>query len=206
MIKRIAFVTIVILGVLFLWNNWSAQQNKDVKLESIINQQVMTDELNNNLDRTNVEQFIQSVSTITEVVVFKETGIANISYNKFDASWNKWLTNSDITLNLEYKAIITIPTDSIKLELKNDTLYITYSEKSFGVESLEITNKQIFSDRSVFGKSFTDDEKIALERTLVNGIKDEMLTKERLSECSVSLEYLLSNLAEELGIKVRFNK
>lgn len=205
MLRKVLSVSIIVVCCIIAWNIWSNKDNSaELAVESKVNQMVMTEELNDNLDMTNINLFIDSVSTNTEIIVFKENGTANISYNSYDAKWNKWLTNNEIKLQVNYLSVVSIPTESINLNLVGQVLYVSFPNSAFNVTALEITDKYINEDRSVFGHRFTDDEKISLENMLKNEIKSKMLNKKSLQECEESLKYYLSTLADELNVDIVF--
>ena len=203
MTKRMFQVLIIGVCVLLAWkfvNSNSESEEVQRQVESKVNQTVMTEELNHNLDRTNINKFIEAVNTNTEIIVMRETGTANISYSDYDANWNKWLTHSDIKLDLNYLAVVSIPTSSIKLNLVNDVLYASYIPESFNVVALEITDKYIMHDRGVFGRSFTDDEKIAMETKIKDELRKTMLSDEAIISYTQSLESYLYKLADSFHV------
>ena len=89
MLRKVLSVSIIVVCCMIALNIWSNKDNSaELAVESKVNQMVMTEELNDNLDMTNINLFIDSVSTNTEIIVFKENGTADISYNNYDAKWN----------------------------------------------------------------------------------------------------------------------
>ena len=203
MTKRMFQVLIIGVCVLLAWkfvNSNSESEDVQRQVESKVNQTVMIEELNHNLDRTNINKFIEAVNTNTEIIVMQETGNANISYSDYDTNWNKWLTHSDIKLDLNYLAVVSIPTSSIKLNLVNDVLYASYIPESFNVAALEITDKYIMHDRGVFGRSFTDDEKIAMETRIKDELRKTMLSDEAITSYTQSLESYLYELADSFNV------
>ena len=66
------------------------------------------------------ERFVKVVQQDTELTLNTENGISNMKVNKFADGWNKWLTNSDIEMSLEYSAKVSIKTDNIVFFPKDD--------------------------------------------------------------------------------------
>lgn len=174
-------------------------------IEQDIAKQVATAELLRNDLADKINHFIESVETKTELVVLTETGSFEMEHKVFSDEWNKWFTSSKLFMEVDYSAIVTIPTNMITFTNVNNVVYASFNNDSFKTKSVEITDKNILTDRSMFGKVFTDEDKIALESLLVDEIKTTVLSEENLKLSSESLKEYLETMASKFGVVIMFN-
>ena len=203
--KPILFLLIIVVLVLVVLKVNSMDIN-----DRIADQNIETDIAKHELQQEIViedksQKFIDNIDTNTELIVLTEYGDYQLSHNKFSDNWNKWLTDSTITLALEYKAIMSIPTNAITFTKVDHTIvFASFNDSSFKVSAVEITNKNIIKDRAVFGKNFNDVEKIALESLAIDEIKASMYNEDNFEEARDVVEEYYEELAKEFGVTLSF--
>lgn len=173
---------IIMLGVIlavgvgaFFLGNFNANVGRGQLLnESHMEQQLAKQEYGNDMKIKNVVKNIEQQSSI---ILVEETGIANVELNKSDAKWNSWLTSSSFSYSAEYKAVLGIDSDNLTFVQDGDKLLIIANNDSFYVQALEVTNKNVVLNRALFGNAWTENEKIAVEKELVSGVKDKLMDK-----------------------------
>ena len=147
----------------------------------------------------NFKRFVSNISSKTEIVLLSESGTSTLEYSKNSNNIFKNITDSSIKLIVEYKTAITIPTNKIKIEENK----VSFSEEDFTVSYVEVTNKNIIRSKDLFGKSFTDDEVIALEKLLVEEIKEKIKNDNSIMQTSKeNLEVYLTTLANSFNISI----
>ena len=173
---------IVMLGVIlavgvgaFMYGTYSSNVSHGQLLnENHMEQQLARQEYGNDMKIKNVVKNIEQQSSI---ILVEETGIANVELNKSDAKWNSWLTSSSFSYSAEYKAVLGIDSDNLTFVQDGDKLLIIANSDSFYVQALEVTNKNVVLNRALFGNAWTENEKIAVEKELVSGVKDKLMDK-----------------------------
>ena len=173
---------IILLGVIlavgvgaFLFGTYSSNASHGQLLnENHMEQQLARQEYGNDIKIKNVVKNIEQQSSI---ILVEETGIANVELNKSDAKWNSWLTSSSFSYSAEYKAVLGIDSDNLTFVQNGDKLLIIANSDSFYVQALEVTNKNVVLNRALFGNAWTENEKIAVEKELVSGVKDKLMDK-----------------------------
>ena len=173
---------IIMLGVIlavgvgaFMYGTYSSNASRGQLLnENHMEQQLARQEYGNDMKIKNVVKNIEQQSSI---ILVEETGIANVELNKSDAKWNSWLTSSSFSYSAEYKAVLGIDSDNLTFVQDGDKLLIIANSDSFYVQALEVTNKNVVLNRALFGNAWTENEKIAVEKELVSGVKDKLMDK-----------------------------
>ena len=162
------------VGAFFLGNFNANVRHGQLLNESHMEQQLAKQEYGNDMKIKNVVKNIEQQSSI---ILVEETGIANVELNKSDAKWNSWLTSSSFSYSAEYKAVLGIDSDNLTFVQDGDKLLIIANSDSFYVQALEVTNKNVVLNRALFGNAWTENEKIAVEKELVSGVKDKLMDK-----------------------------
>lgn len=200
---------IIMLGVIlavgigaFLYGTYSSNANHARQLDdSTKNQMIAEQEFGNQLK---AERFVKVVQQDTELTLITENGISNMKVNKFADGWNKWLTNSDIEMSLEYSAKVSIKTDNIVFFPKdNGSLMVVVDKDDIEVSSVEIVNKNILLDRSIFGEAYSEDEKIVLEKEMVQQVRDKIVNDSQvMAEAKESLYNYLIDLGNTFNVNL----
>lgn len=200
---------IITLGVIlavgigaFLYGTYSSNANHARQLDdSTKNQMIAEQEFGNQLK---AERFVKVVQQDTELTLITENGISNMKVNKFADGWNKWLTNSDIEMSLEYSAKVSIKTDNIVFFPKDDgSLMVVVDKDDIEVSSVEIVNKNILLDRSIFGEAYSEDEKIVLEKEMVQQVRDKIVNDSQvMAEAKESLYSYLIDLGNTFNVNL----
>lgn len=200
---------IIMLGVIlavgvgaFLYGTYSSNASHGRQLDdSTKNQMIAEQKFGNQLK---AERFVKVVQQDTELTLITENGISNMKINKFADGWNKWLTNSDIEMSLEYSAKVSIKTDDIVFLPKDDgSLMVVVDKEDVKVSSVEIVNKNILLNRAIFGEAFSEDEKIVLEKQMVQQVRDKILVDSQvMQEARESLYTYLVDLGNTFNINL----
>ena len=196
------YTLVILLGIItgYLLVKLTTEENQiqDSYLQqSIIESQISPQNLS-------INKLIEHLSTNTELILLEESGASEISYSRSSNSIFKWCSQSDITLHANYKLIISIPTNSIQITKQNDEVLASFSERDFRIKAIELNNKVINRDKDLFGKTYSDNELIVLETMLKDKIKSNAMNQETYNTAAESLKVYLTNLAEDLDIKINF--
>ena len=196
------YTLVILLGIItgYLLVKLTTEENQiqDSYLQqSVIESQISPQNLS-------INKLIEHLSTNTELILLEESGASEISYSRSSNSIFKWCSQSDITLHANYKLIISIPTNSIQITKQNDEVLASFSERDFRIKAIELNNKVINRDKDLFGKTYSDNELIVLETMLKDKIKSNAMNQETYTTAAESLKVYLTNLAEDLDIKINF--
>ena len=196
------YTLVILLGIItgYLLVKLTTEENQiqDSYLQqSVIESQISPQNLS-------INKLIEHLSTNTELILLEESGASEISYSRSSNSIFKWCSQSDITLHANYKLIISIPTNSIQITKQNDEVLASFSERDFQIKAIELNNKVINRDKDLFGKTYNDNELIVLETMLKDKIKSNAMNQETYNTAAESLKVYLTNLAEDLDIKINF--
>lgn len=196
------YTLVILLGIItgYLLVKLTTEENQIQ--DSYLQQSVIESQINP--QNLSINKLIEHLSTNTELILLEESGASEISYSRSSNSIFKWCSQSDITLHANYKLIISIPTNSIQITKQNDEVLASFSERDFQIKAIELNNKVINRDKDLFGKTYSDNELIVLETMLKNKIKSNAMNQETYNTAAESLKVYLTNLAEDLGIKINF--
>ena len=196
------YTLVILLGIItgYLLVKLTTEENQIQ--DSYLQQSVIESQINP--QNLNINKLIEHLSTNTELILLEESGASEISYSRSSNSIFKWCSQSDITLHANYKLIISIPTNSIQITKQNDEVLASFSERDFQIKAIELNNKVINRDKDLFGKTYTDNELIVLETMLKDKIKSNAMNQETYNTATESLKVYLTNLAEDLDIKINF--
>ena len=196
------YTLVILLGIItgYLLVKLTTEENQIQ--DSYLQQSVIESQINP--QNLSINKLIEHLSTNTELILLEESGASEISYSRSSNSIFKWCSQSDITLHANYKLIISIPTNSIQITKQNDEVLAIFSERDFQIKAIELNNKVINRDKDLFGKTYSDNELIVLETMLKDKIKSNAMNQETYNTAAESLKVYLTNLAEDLDIKINF--
>lgn len=196
------YTLVILLGIItgYLLVKLTTEENQIQ--DSYLQQSVIESQINQ--QNLSINKLIEHLSTNTELILLEESGASEISYSRSSNSIFKWCSQSDITLHANYKLIISIPTSSIQITKQNDEVLASFSERDFQIKAIELNNKVINRDKDLFGKTYSDNELIVLETMLKDKIKSNAMNQETYNTAEESLKVYLTNLAEDLDIKINF--
>ena len=196
------YTLVILLGIItgYLLVKLTTEENQIQ--DSYLQQSVIESQINP--QNLNINKLIEHLSTNTELILLEESGASEISYSRSSNSIFKWCSQSDITLHANYKLIISIPTNLIQITKQNDEVLASFSERDFQIKAIELNNKVINRDKDLFGKTYSDNELIVLETMLKDKIKSNAMNQETYNTAAESLKVYLTNLAEDLDIKISF--
>ena len=196
------YTLVILLGIItgYLLVKLTTEENQ--VQDSYLQQSIIKSQINP--QNLSINKLIEHLSTNTELILLEESGASEISYSRSSNSIFKWCSQSDITLHANYKLIISIPTNSIQITKQNDEVLASFSERDFQIKAIELNNKVINRDKDLFGKTYSDNELIVLETMLKDKIKSNAMNQETYTTAAESLKVYLTNLAEDLDIKINF--
>ena len=196
------YTLVILLGIItgYLLVKLTTEENQIQ--DSYLQQSVIESQINP--QNLSINKLIEHLSTNTELILLEESGASEISYSRSSNSIFKWCSQSDITLHANYKLIISIPTNSIQITKQNNEVLASFSERDFQIKAIELNNKVINRDKDLFGKTYSDNELIVLETMLKDKIKSNAMNQETYNTAAESLKVYLTNLAEDLDIKINF--
>lgn len=149
----------------------------------------------------NMTHVINSITKQSTLTLTEEQGSTSLNVGTYNAKWNKWLTQSEVDMTLDYKVLIGINTEDITFVQDDDKLLVIFNDSSFHVQAVEVLDKSIESQRSLFGKSITDDEKVAIEKQIVEEVKSKVISDSEIREtCKESLYEYIMNLCNSFGV------
>lgn len=200
---------IIMLGVLlavglgaFTYGSMSSNADQAKQWDYNTRSQMMAEQKFGN--QLNADRFVKAIQQDTELTLVTENGIASMDIDKFADGWNKWFTGSSISMSLEYKAKVSVKTSDITFIPKDDDgLVVVVDKNDIEVSSVEIVNKNILLGRAIFGQGWSEDEKIVLEKQMIQQVKEKILAdNDVMTEVENSLHTYLNNLGNNFDVSL----
>ena len=150
------------------------------------------------------ERFVKAIEQNTELVLTTENGMSEIQVEKYADGWNKFLTNSKITMSVEYRAKVSIKTEDITfIDMGDNNMMVILDQDDFEVSSIEIINKNILLNRRILGQSFSEDEKVVLERKMIESVREQIMKdSQSMAESKESLYSYLIEVGNTFGVNL----
>ena len=150
------------------------------------------------------ERFVKAVEQNTELILTTENGMSEIQVEKYADGWNKFLTNSKITMSVEYRAKVSIKTEDITfIDMGDNNMMVVLDQDDFEVSSIEIINKNILLNRRILGQSFSEDEKVVLERKMIESVREQIMKdSQSMAESKESLYSYLIEVGNTFGVNL----
>lgn len=172
--------------------------------ENIFKSNVAQDITESALQGTKVDAMIDFIQTKLQLVLVEQSGVYTHKMHIEDAKWNSWATSSDMEVSIESRASVGININDIAFVNTGDKLVVQYSQDHFKVLSLEVTNENIITSRALFGKNFTDDEKIAVKEYINNTTKEQILQDSKvIKKADKALKDYIKQMADNFGVDVQ---
>lgn len=150
-----------------------------------------------------VEHMVEALEKQMAITLAEREGVSSLDISSYDAKWNKWLTKSEAQISIEYKALVGIDVEDISFVQDGDKLLIVFNNSAFYVQAVEVVNKNIVLQRSIFGQTVTEEEKSAIEKQIVEEVKKNTISDaEVVSSCKDSLMEYLLDMANSFGVEV----
>ena len=200
---------IIMLGVLlavglgaFTYGSMSSNADQAKQWDYNTRSQMMAEQKFGN--QLNADRFVKAIQQDTELTLVTENGITSMDTDKFTDEWNKWFTGSSISMSLEYKAKVSVKTSDITFIPKDDDgLVVVVDKNDIEVSSVEIVNKNILLGRAIFGQGWSEDEKIVLEKQMIQQVKEKILAdNDAMTEVENSLHTYLNNLGNNFNVNL----
>ena len=180
------------------------QKANEVHDENIFKSNVAQDITESALQGTKVDAMIDFIQTKLQLVLVEQSGVYTHKMHIEDAKWNSWATSSDMEVSIESRASVGININDIAFVNTGDKLVVQYSQDHFKVLSLEVENENIITSRALFGKNFTDDEKIAVKEYINNTTKEQILQDSKvIKKADKALKDYIKQMADNFGVDVQ---
>ena len=180
------------------------QKANELHDENIFKSNVAQDITESALQGTKIDAMIDSIQTKLQLVLIEQSGVYTHKMHIEDAKWNSWATSSDMEVSIESIASVGINIKDIALVNTGDKLIVQYSQDDFKVLSLEVTNENIITSRALFGKNFTDDEKIAVKKYINDTTKEQILQDSKvIKKADKALKDYINQLSDSFGVDVQ---
>lgn len=149
-----------------------------------------------------VEHMVEALEKQMTITLAEREGVSSLDISSYDTKWNKWLTKSEAQISIEYKALVGIDVEDISFVQDGDKLLIVFNNSAFYVQAVEVVNKNIVLQRSIFGQTVTEEEKSAIEKQIVEEVKKNTISDaEVVSSCKDSLMEYLLDMANSFGVE-----
>lgn len=151
----------------------------------------------------NYEKIVEQIRNDVELVLLTEQGMTNIKLETFDKDWNKFITYSSTEMSVEYIIKLGLNTEDIAFVPGEKKLNIIIDRDDIYINSTEIVNKNILTNRALLGAKLSDDEKIALEKRLVEEVKTDVLdNKKNIDKAIDNFEDYIKGLAKTFNTDI----
>lgn len=172
--------------------------------EIVLEREISKVELTNSIIKAN--KVIDKTSNETEIILLEEIGTHTVSYDKQKDEWYNSLTDSKISFELKYHAILTIPMSKITLQNKLGKIVLVYEDSDIYCKMVEISNPLININKGLFGKNFSSAEAaniIDLEKNKIkNYINSDKAVRQQANDNLISY---FSKMCNELGIELKLD-
>ena len=204
-ITKVGIVTSVVaisgVGVYYLGVNNATAEHAKLLSDSQRNQMIAEQQYQSQNLGDKMKHVVNSIESQQSLTLVEEQGVTTLTVSQHDATWNKWLTQSSAEFSVEYKVLVGIDTNDITFIQDNDKLIVVFNDSAFHVQALEVVNKNILLQRSVFGRNITEDQKIAIEKQIVQEVKEKVMNDFEVQKaCRDSLQEYIFNITESFGV------
>lgn len=175
-----------------------SEEMKKVRTMQAVEADVATEKIQ--LDYESVCEMInRQIDTEEKLILLTESGLCTTSHDRTPKNswWSDWLVNSSIELKMNYRAIISIPTDSIYCKITGNDIKIFYDYDAIKVEAVEFSSIIPITTRSMCGKQYTPSEVAAL--ILLS--RDEIV--EMVNNNEEVLKQAENNLKDSISTKIQ---
>lgn len=184
---RLMVVIICFIVLARLFQNCLSKKNNFSNNEDLLNHadEIITEEdllkkqYEENLAKS--EDFKQSVANETEIILLSITDRYTIAHDRTPQN-NKvteWLFDSNISIEVRYNAIISIPTNCIEITLDNlGNPIIHYDISKIAVKAVDILDIISKTNKGFCAKEYTPSEVSALTLIATDQIKENTLQNE----------------------------
>lgn len=149
------------------------------------------------------ERMIEQISNEVEFILLSESGDYSLYHSKTSNSNNfvKWAANSEVTLNVNYSAILSIAAKNIHIVNVNGSIVITYEPTDITVKSIEFNDIVPVYNRHWFGDKYTNEEILALVDNSKSDLYERINNDSEIkNKCVVNLNSYLSDVANSFGV------
>lgn len=204
-VKKVFVVFVLILGVFIMLSFLRPNATKDnkEKNEDTLVTEVEVNKQNFKANLQNSRRLKEAISNDIKIVALEEKGSMKLFHDKKKSN-NKlanWFVHSNVELKLEYTASIGIKSENIKISCDSQRIQIDISKDRFFVQSVNIENITLQTNKGMFAKKYLPSEISAITLIATEKVEEEILNDEEiLLLAEANLKDYLENLANDLGI------
>lgn len=206
-VASVGIVGLTCVGCYYMGSQNGLQQAENERIQAIEHDNQQQANFEEKLREQNVRanNFIAAVEQQVDLILTYNNGFSNLKLQRSADKWNSWITESSVDVTLEVKAAVGIPTEKITfIKTSGGAVSIHYNESDIQVLSLEILNQNIISERKLFGKGFTDAEKVATIELMQEQVKEKVIKDNKvLKQSKQALNEYLYRLAEQMEIDIQ---
>lgn len=202
-VKKVAIVSTIVLGSgAMYYLGVSKANSKDTLLSESQKRQMIAQEMLQRADiGSSMSHVIESISKQATLTLAEERGVTTLNVGTYDTRWNRWLTQSEVEMSIEYKVLVGINTDDIVFVQDEDKLLVVFNDSAFHVQAIEVLNKNVVLQRSVLGRTITEDEKVAIEKQILDEVKSKVVSDyDVIQTCKESLYEYIVDISNSFGV------
>lgn len=204
---RIIYGTLIVALGLYAFNLIKAklptQQEKEIQQIQESKSYVNLQEKLLEIRSKNADRLIIQLENKTEIILLTEMGEHTIYHDK-TADKNgfvQWAAGSSVKVINSYKAVLSIPTDSLRMSNTNGSVSIVYDEEDIKVKAVEITETTPVYEKSWFGEKYTNEEILALVQNAKDDIYEQIESDASIkSECVDNLYKFIQDFAAQYPV------
>ncbi len=188
--------------------DFKEQQEKIIRELEIENERKLTEQLLK-LKIQQAQNFVKSVNERIDHTLLTETGTNIITDDRTPNNniYTEWLNNSEITIKLDYKAILSIKAESVNYAITQEgVVNAKYDVANINLLAIDIYNVVPENKYGIFGKAYTPIEVIALQNVSKENIASAFYKNLNILKASENLKTYLRKTAEKHGIDEKFIK
>ena len=203
-VKKTVVCTVLVGGTCIICYYGGQQKANQINEENIMQSKIAQELTLTELENTKIDNMINSIQKNVEIVLTHNQGNTTLKLQRYDATWNKFLTEATVEIALDIDALVGINVDDIEFIKDDNGLSIKYSVDDFKILSLEILNTSVISERDIFAKGYTDDEKSAITKYMTDEEKKQIIQdKDVIKHARQSIYNYLKSVAEEFGVNAK---
>ncbi len=210
-VKKIITFILVLLGLLFIGKYFFCNDSVEEKaLDIELNQQVKDANYSTTENRIEIseeelsqrviyaEEYVENLSFANDITLVKKFASYErlFDFTSYDNCVTEFFTKKKISWLIEYKAILSIPFNSLEYFVNEETgnVAVNYNKEDIELLAVDITNVPTFSKEKRFYESFSNEDILAHLKKIKGEITTNFVTEEnyKLAETSL-LKFILGN-------------
>lgn len=185
------------------YNTAITQQEKEIEKEEQMKAEVDVAKKVLEARTDKAQRLVNEISNEIEFITMTESGSNSVSHSRQsgDAGWlTKKLKDSKISIKFDYDAIFSIQSSDVEMYVSNGIAYINYDLNDILVKSIEISNAIAETDRSLFGKKYSNQETLSIVEIAKERLYDELNSENNKQQSSDNLNDYFKDMATKIGL------